>query len=213
MDCGRLTQVLWKHLGFCTTVRQCLSCPPSLSGVLSFLVLKEPDESHTGLWTWSRMSDTVLWLLPFDTWWWGWWWVHAAPGHGSISAAPPFSSFTLLQRYIGRRDHSSSPSPPTPNLSYNQNTSNPYSHNQCALTNPYYSFQCSSFSRCTLCSWAFVELRIDAMDFPEKPTKFFIYFFFFSSLQRLALLMKQKLPPPSSKILHHSCVFQVLFGW
>lgn len=65
--------------------------------------------------TWNRMCDTMLRLLAFDTWWWRGR-VPAARGHGSISAAPLFSSFTLLQRPTGPGEWSSSPTTTCPAL-------------------------------------------------------------------------------------------------
>lgn len=102
MDCGT-------HLGFDAykiETASVLHCPPSLSSVTKFLVLKEPDESHTGLTglcTWSRMSDTVLRLLAFDTWLW-WWRVHAAPGPWlNLSSTSLFIFYTPAEIHLPQR--------------------------------------------------------------------------------------------------------------
>lgn len=69
-----------------------LYCPLPLS-----VVQKKSDKSHTGH-TWNRISDTVLQSLAFDTSGWKWW-VHVALVHDSVSAALPFSSFSLVRRF------------------------------------------------------------------------------------------------------------------
>lgn len=105
-----------------------LDCPLPLS-----VVQKKSDKSHTGH-TWNRISDTVLQSLAFDTSGWKWW-VHVALGHDSVSAAPPFSSFSLVWRFW----------PQGPLLicvtrSYAQSTSDRYSSTLCVLTHAYYFF-------------------------------------------------------------------------
>ena len=93
-----MTQFLWNLLGFGTYSREIVSvlhCSLSLVSGIKFLARWK---SHRAQSTWSKMSDTVLRFWAFDTWRG---WVHAAPGHGSVSAAPPFSSFTLLQWSTG----------------------------------------------------------------------------------------------------------------
>lgn len=153
-----------------------LHCPSLLCRIRKYL-----DESHPGfpgLCTWNRMPDAVLRLLAFDTWQ-CWWRVCSAPGRGSRSAATPFSSFSLLQRSVGPWDDHSS--------SYRLKTSYIFPATIDALW-----LMVINLSNCPVSEDAqllllcyFVELRINTMDFPEKPTKF-LFFFFKSELQKLS---------------------------